>query len=78
MSCMEHGGFFLFVARLHIYLPRSLIYLGSTLNLVVVQVFQFHDNVLRNSSHCSHIDDRLDSISTVLIKYYRSEQADLK
>ena len=29
MSCMEHGEFFLFTARL----PRSLIYVGSTLDV---------------------------------------------
>ena len=40
-----------------------LIYLGNTLN--VVTVFQFHDNVLHNSSRCPHVDDLLHSISTV-------------
>ena len=52
---------------LHIYIHDTskcpLIYLGNTLNVVVV--FQFHDDVLHNRSHCSHIDDRLHSISTV-------------
>ena len=60
---MEHGGSFLFVARLHTYIPRSLIYVGSTLNIVVA--FQFHDNVLHNPLHCPHMDDRLHSISRV-------------
>ena len=61
---MEHGAFCLFVAHLHIYIPRSLIYVGSTLNVVVV--FQFHNNVLHNPLHCPQIDDRLHSISRVL------------
>ena len=67
------------MTRLHTYIPRSLIYAGSTLNVVVVS--QFHDNMLRNPLHCPHMDDRLHSISKVssmneLIRKQKTGRAD--
>ena len=55
--------FFLFDDGPFAYIIIALIYVGGTLNIVVV--FQFHNNVLHNPLHCLHIDDRLHSISRV-------------